>query len=115
VARLRRHASLPILILTLHALLDRRAPRAGRSSIGRPGALHVEVAHELLELFARDLLARLLGRDQTPAPRAPALALGLDVDGLATSGRRIRRNGAEFARDPRATGAVAGLALLPVR
>src|SRR2546426_5052202 len=76
--------------------------------------LDIEIADQLLELFVRDLLARLLRHEHAPAPGAPALAFGLNVHRLARRRRRVGRDVAEFARDSGTAAAVGALALLPV-
>src|SRR2546427_3488166 len=76
--------------------------------------LDIEIADQLLELFVRDLLARLLRHEHAPAPGAPALAFGLNVHRLARPRRRVGRDVAEFARDSGTAAAVGALALLPV-
>src|ERR1700727_876043 len=90
--------------------------RAAAPAIARArGVLDIEVAHEFLELVARELLAGRLRRDQAAAPRALALLRWLDVDRFAAERRRVCRHGADFADDPHPAAAVDRLALLPVR
>ena len=75
----------------------------------------MQVAHELLELLARDARAvGIVGRGQAPA--AAQLALGVGVDLLARGAGRVGgHDAAVLGGDPRVAAAVDGLALLPQR
>src|SRR5438132_4537760 len=84
------------------ALRGARCPPAARRRLAvdaRGRLLDVEVADQVLELFVRDLLARLLAHEHAPASRAPLLAFGLHVHGLTRRRGRVRGHVADFARD----------------
>ena len=55
------------------------------------------------------------GAVSRPRRERRRFCVGLDLVGRAADGRRVGGHRAELAHDPRAAGAVAGLALLPVR